>query len=873
MAGFLGAFLLLALPQPADAQVDVVMQHNDLNRTGANLNETVLTPANVTVSQFGKLFSESVDGKVYAQPLYVAGLTIGSTAHNVVYVCTDNNSFYAFDADSGSELWHDNFGTPVPNSDVGGCSDMSPQIGITGTPVIDTNNGTLYVDARTLSGSTYAHKLHAISLTSGAEQFGGPVTISASVNGKSFNAHYQHQRPGLLLLNGVIYIGYGSDCDANTYYGWILGYNETTLSQTVAFNVTPSGSAGAIWSCGMAPAVDSSGNIYVMTANGSFNANEGGSNPNYSECFLKLSTPGLSVQSYFCPSNQAALTSADEDLGSGGPILLPGTDLVVGVGKQGLAYLCNISSLGGYSTSRNNVVQQLQIFSENDHVGQNPVYWQGPSHQYLYFSAGGSKTKVYTFNGSTIDTSSVAESSETQGNPGGISLSANGTANGILWVIDDGSSGELHAYNADAVSSFAELWNSQDNSSRDSLGSYTKFVSPTIVNGKVYVGTASSLVAYGLLNTTPDFTISATPSSQTVMPGSNATYTVTIGSINGFSGTVNLTAGGLPTGASASFNPSSVTGSGTSTLTVTTSSTTPTGTNTLTIEGTSGSLEHSTTVDLGVSSALIYLAVDLSYVTNGAAAVPQSDSNLPGGWLALEATNVGPYIQYTLPNVPAGTYQLQMSWKGNTTRGILSLSVDGTTVGANLDQYSSSQTYPTTTFGDVTLSAGNHVIQLTVEGKDSASTSYWLSTYQFILSPVAAPNFNFLAVNLPYTTNGAAAVPQSDTNFPGGWLALEATNAGPYIQYTLTNLPADTYQLQMSWKGNTTRGILSLSVDGTTLGANLDQYSATQTYNTNSFGNVALSAGNHVIQLTATGKDSAATSYWLSTYQFILTGQ
>jgi len=874
-AGLLSAgFLLLSLP--AVAQVNVVMQHYDLNRTGANLQETELTPANVNVNSFGKLFSHSVDGKVYAQPLYVAGLSIGGTTHNVVYVCTDNDSLYALDADTGSQLWHDNFGTPVPNGNVGSCSDMSPQIGITGTPVIDTANGTLYVDARTLSGSTYAHKLHAISLTTGAEEFGGPVTISASVNGKSFNAHYQHQRPGLLLLNGVIYLGYGSDCDDNTYYGWLLGYNETTLSQTAAFCTTPSGSQGAIWSCGMAPAVDGSGNIYVITGNGSFNANQGGSNLNYSECFLKLSSPGLNVLSYFCPSNQGSLTSSDEDLGSGGAVLLPGTDLVVGGGKQGLVYLCNINSLGGYSTSKNNVVQQFSAWSETDRVGQSPVYWQGPSHTYLYFSAEGSKTKAYTFNGSTINTSPVAQSSETQGNPGGISVSANGTANGILWVVDSGSSGTLRAYNADASSSFSELWNSQDNSSRDSLGSYVKFVSPIVVNGKVYVGTANSLIAYGLLNTQPDFTVSATPSSQTVTAGDNTSYTVNVGSVNGFSGSVSLAASGLPSGASANFNPSSVSAPGSSTMTVTTSTSTPAGTSTLTVQGTSGSTSHTTTVGLtvNVGGTLSYEAESLSYTTNGAAAALQTDSNSSGGkWVALEASATGPYIEFTLPNVPAGTYQLQMEWKGNTSRGILSLSVDGATLGGNLDQYSATQTYPTTTFGTVTLGAGNHTVRLTVVGKNSASSSDWLSADRFILVPTST-TLNFEAESLSYTTNGAAAALQTDSNSSGGkWIALEATGTGPYIEFTLPNLPAGTYQLQMEWKGNNTRGILSLSVDGTTLGGNLDQYSATQTYPTTTFGNVTLSAGNHLVRLTVVGKNASSGNYWLSADKFTLVGQ
>ncbi|MBU6410382.1 MAG: hypothetical protein KGR98_08335, partial [Verrucomicrobia bacterium] len=324
-AASLGATFLLSPAMTAPA-ADVVMFHNDLARTGANLDETVLTPSNVNVNNFGKLFSHGVDGQVYAQPLYVSGVDINGQIHNVVYVCTEHNSVYAFDADNGSlgALWHVNFGAPVPSSDVGSCSDLTPDIGITGTPVIDTGSGTLYVDARTLISGAYAHHLHALDLATGAEKFGGPVTISASANGHTFDPHRQHQRPGLLLLNGIVYLAYGSDCDTPTYWGWLLGYNATTLQRVSVFNVCPGGTEGAIWSCGMAPAVDSSGNIYVMTGNGTFDANSGGHD--YGDCFLKLSTANnaVTVSDWFSPDNNSTLNSNDQDLGAGGPVLLPG---------------------------------------------------------------------------------------------------------------------------------------------------------------------------------------------------------------------------------------------------------------------------------------------------------------------------------------------------------------------------------------------------------------------------------------------------------------------------------------------------------------------------------------------------------------------
>jgi hypothetical protein len=783
-AGLLFACLLL-LARPALA-VDVLMHHNDLSRTGANLEETVLTPANVTESQFGKLFTQSVDGKVYAQPLYVSGITIGGVSRNVIFVCTDNNSVYAFDADNGSDaaLWHVNLGTPVPSSDVGSCSDMSPQIGITGTPAIDKAGSTLYVDAKTTSGGSYFQKLHALALTTGAEKFGGPVTISGSVNGKTFNAQRQHQRPGLVLLNGVVYLAFGSHCDMETYYGWLIGYNTTNLEQVAIFNTTPSGSEGAIWSCGMAPAVDAGGNMYVMVGNGSFNANNGGANLNYGESFLKFNTTGgaLSVADWFCPSNQASLSSGDIDVGAGGPVLIPGTSLIVGTGKEGVVYLVDQNNMGHYSTSTNNIVQQFRPDSETDRVGPSPVYWQGPSDQYLYFSAGGNKTKVFTFNGSKIDTTAMAQSSETQGNPGGISLSANGTADGILWVVDDGSGGTLRAY--DAAGTLTETWNSQDNASRDSLGTYVKFVSPTIANGKVYVGTDGGLVAYGLLNVQTNFT------------GTNE---------------IQCVASGLAV---------DVSGSAT----------------------TNGAPIIQSPFDGGASSLWTFMAT-----SNGYYQVKNANSGRDMVVQSASTTNGAKIIQWSFGS--SGDDQ----WKPVQN-------ADGTYTFFNLHS------------GLVLDDPGGSTTQGTQFDQASSSGG---SNQEFNMILNGATNMlAFEAQNLSYTTNGAIAALQSDTNFPGGhWVALEATNVGPYIEFTLPNIPAGTYQLQLEWKGNNTRGILSLSVDGTTLGSNLDQYSANQTYPTTTFGNVALTSGNHLVRLTVTGKNSASSDYWLSAYQFTLTGQ
>jgi PQQ-like domain len=462
--------LVTGLWLPRVEAVDVLTQHNDLARTGANTAETILTPANVSSGSFGELFSDPVDGQVYAQPLYVENLKIAGGMHNVVFVCTENNSVYAFDADTaGVTYWRINLGVPY----VSICTDLQPVIGITGTPVIDLSSGTLYVDTKLAAGP--AQKLHALDVATGREKFGGPVTMAAP----EFSADVEHQRAGLLLLHGVVYVCFGSHCDFGAYHGFVLGYNAANLAQVASFNVTPTGSEGSVWSGGMAPAADSSGNIYIMTSNGSFDGST-----NFGESMLKLNG-SLSVLDYATPTNWELMNMADQDFGDGGPVLLP-PHYAVGVSKEGKLYLADVSHLGQVG----NFVQVFQAGSQGDTVGPSPVYWRGPGRQYLFVLHSNSRTESYEFTGTHIITSPLGTASfQMDDRCGGLSLSANGTTNGILWEI--GSDSNLRAY--DAVNFPKLLWSG-------SVGNYVKMTCPTIANGKVYVGTSSDLGVWGLTN-------------------------------------------------------------------------------------------------------------------------------------------------------------------------------------------------------------------------------------------------------------------------------------------------------------------------------------------------------------------------------------
>ena len=493
--------------------------HNDNFRTGQNLNETVLTPGNVNQNQFGELFSYPLDGIAFASPLYVANVNIPAQGfHNVVYVATEHESVYAFDADglSRTPLWMVSFlksgATPVPCADTGECGDIPNEIGITGTPVIDQASATMYVVAKTKEGADYVQRLHALDITTGAEKFGGPVVLQASVSGSgdgvaggsvAFDPLRENQRPGLLLYNGVVYIGFASHGDQHPWHGWVLGYNATSLRQTMAYNVSPDGYGGGIWQSGGGLAADSSGNIFFSTGNGDFTVNTGGRD--YGDTVVKLSAAG-SVLDYFTPHDQANLESLDLDLSSAGPVLLvdqPGANphLLVTAAKGGTIYLINRDNMGTFQPdSDNQIVQCLPGVLPNGAIDQGnfsaPVFFNS----YVYFGAVSDNLKAYQFNNGLLSAVPTSQSAETYANRGGsFAISANGGSNGILWAIQDNNpnGGVLYAYDANNLVN--ELYNSSQAGPRDAIDVASKFNVPLIANGKVFVASNGQLTAFGLL--------------------------------------------------------------------------------------------------------------------------------------------------------------------------------------------------------------------------------------------------------------------------------------------------------------------------------------------------------------------------------------
>ena len=553
--------------------VNVTGFHNDLQGSGANLNETTLTPASVNQTTFGKLYSTSVDGQIYAEPLYMTGVNVTKGTqqgvHNVVYVETEHDSLYAIDADSGQVLWQDSFLVPeaglsgvtsvttVSSSEVG-TSDITPEIGITGTPIIDPGTGQMFFMAKTkqiVNNDTadphFVETLYKLNIQDGTyvstvigdtiDQGGNfvyrttgaqtdPYVVGTgdgaiTVNGQSrvyFNALRVPNRPGLTILNGNVYIAFASHGDNDPYHGWVLGFNESTLALTAAFNTTPNGSKGGIWQGGGRIVIDPQGFLYFETGNGTFDENLNAGFPgqgDYGDSFVKLQVDpttsptsqningwGLKVVDYFTPLNELQLANADEDLGSGGPIVLPDSvgsaatpHLLLGAGKEGKVYLINRDNMGKFSPSTDNVVQELSGLGGVGSFDAPSFFFDGTASR-IYYVPGQSTLKsikitngTMAFDGSSPDTYASRTGSG--------SVSANGTTNGIVWAINPANNGGtpvLRAYNASNVSQ--ELWTSQQNASRDSLGGATKFSTPTITNGQVFVGTSNALVAYGVIS-------------------------------------------------------------------------------------------------------------------------------------------------------------------------------------------------------------------------------------------------------------------------------------------------------------------------------------------------------------------------------------
>jgi len=519
----------------------VTTYHNNLSRDGANTHEFALTTSNVTTATFAKLFACSIDAPAYAQPLWIANLPINSGTHNVVFVATARDSVYAFDADTSPcvTYWHKTLiptgETYVNTSDVL-TDDITPDIGIVGTPVIDSSTKTLYVVTKSedtgtgCNPSSACHqRLHALSLIDGSEKFSGPVNITSSItvpgdgDGSSagnvpFDPLKENQRPGLALVGGVVYVSWASHGDNDPYHGWVIGFSASTLAQVpnAIFNSTPnlvsgfSQSRGGIWMAGGAPAADTSGNLYFLTGNGSFNADSGGSN--YGDSTVKLSTTsGLSVADWFTPSDQFTLNGNDADHGSGGAAILvdpssgPHPHLLIGGGKAATLFLLDRENMGHFNASNNN--QVVQSLSFGDSIFATAAFWNNT----LYLAGSGGHLKSFTFNTSGLNvgkfnTSLASQSGTTYGFPGATpSVSSTGSnTNGIVWAIDGSNYGPphpssgpaiLHAY--DATNLGTELWNSTQGTG-NGAGNAVKFTVPTVANGKVYIGSRTELDVYGL---------------------------------------------------------------------------------------------------------------------------------------------------------------------------------------------------------------------------------------------------------------------------------------------------------------------------------------------------------------------------------------
>lgn len=506
-------------PPGPSPSTDVITYHYDNQRTGQNLNETTLSPANVNSTKFGKLGEFAVDGKVDAQPLYLSTVNTSSQGtKNVLYVATEHDSVYAFDADSagaGAPIWKVSLlGVGESPSDDHGCGQVTPEIGITSTPVIDRTRGAIYVVAVSKNGSgQYFQRIHALGLTTGQELFGGPKTVTASYPGTGagssggnvvFVPGQYLERPGLLEISGTIVTTWGSHCDQGPYTAWVMTFSADTLAQASVLNLVPNGSEGGIWMSGTAPAADVSGNIFFILGNGTFDAilDADGfpTNHDCGNCFVKLSsTVPMSLTDYFTPSNTVSESNADLDFGSGGPLLLPDmTDasgktrhLAVGAGKDANICVLDRDNMGKFNASQNQIYQQISgqlaggVFSK-------PSYFNGT----VYFAAVGDALKAFPIASAKLATAPSLQSSHTFSYPGASpSISANGATNGIVWAVEN-SGASLHAF--DATNLGNELYDSSTTGGRDSF-SGNKFITPVVANGKVYVGTPNSVAVFGLL--------------------------------------------------------------------------------------------------------------------------------------------------------------------------------------------------------------------------------------------------------------------------------------------------------------------------------------------------------------------------------------
>jgi hypothetical protein len=527
------AFMVIVRAAAAPVGLDVVTYHYDTARTGQNLNESILNPTTVNASVFGKTGFFTTDGKVDAQPLYLSAVGIpGQGVRNVLYIATEHDSVYAFDAVTGATFWRVSLlGTGETPSDQRSCGQVVPEIGITATPVIDRSrgpNGTIYVVAMSKNASgAYFQRLHALDITTGGELFGGPRLIQASYPGTGagsangvvqFDAKQYEERSALLLVNGQLILSWTSHCDIDPYTGWIMAYDPNTLTQTSVLNVTPNGSRGAIWMAGAGPAADAAGNIYLLDGNGTFDTTLDGSGfpnrGNFGNAFLKVATAGgLRVADYFATFDTVSKSNADTDLGSGGALVLPDLvdsggrvrHLAVGAGKDRHIYVVDRDAMGKWNASSNLVYQDLTS-SLAGAVFSKPAYYNGT----LYYGASGDAIKAFSLSAARVSATASSRTARTFTYPGTTpAISASGTTNAIVWAVENTNPAVLHAYDANDLS--REFYNSSQAGTRDAFGPGNKFITPMIASGRIYVGTTTGVAVFGT-------TIPSAPTNVRIIP-------------------------------------------------------------------------------------------------------------------------------------------------------------------------------------------------------------------------------------------------------------------------------------------------------------------------------------------------------------------
>jgi outer membrane protein assembly factor BamB len=867
---FLHLWLLMCFSVAAMAQVNVYSRSYDNARTGANLQETTLTPANVNSTNFGKLFTFHTDGEIFAQPLYVSNLAIAGGTHNVVFVASMFNTVYALDADTGAELWSQNFGSPIIAEDVQTLQNISfaTGLGILSTPVIDPTTNIMYF----VSGSQpangaqqYSFNLNAIEIATGLPVSGSPVAIAATYSTPDlttplvFSAKTQNPRPGLALANGNVYIAFASHNDITPYNGWVLAYSTSTLAQTAVYSDTTTGTQGGIWSAGQAPSIDAAGNLYVSTGNGSF-----GATPNKLEqtgnSFIKLS-PTLQLLDYFTPYNSAVMNSGDMDLGSSGLLLIPNTSYVLGGGKQGVLYLVDTTAMGEFNASSDNVRQEFQAVYGvgTSHIHGGPVYFDsdlnGPT---TYVWGENDVLRGFLFNTTTglLSTTPFATSTMTApatnndgAMPGGfLSISAYGTSNGILWAstpyngdaANQNVQGVLYAFDADTLSL---LWTDKTNDARDEIGMFAKYVPPVVANGKVYVPNfgpvgntdgSGNLVVYGLLQ-------------QLTVTVANATMKVG-GALPALTGTVTGLANGDTLGTTIVV-----------TYSTTATSSSPAGTYPITATVT-GSSAGNYGIVVNAGTLTIAPAATLTVTANNAtrvygAANPTFSGTLAGAQtgdaftesFATAATTTSPVGSY--PIVPSVTGSNLANYTVNVVNGTLTVTAAATTTTLTAPvsaAYGASETLTATVAstagtpgGTITFSSGSTalgtgtlnssgVATLTTTtlpvGTDTVTATY-AAAGNFAAS--SSPPVTLTVTGPPVTPVGSYTVsanPTSLTVAAGGaaTTTLTFTPTGGYsgtIALSCSNLPTNAScafaQKQVTLSGNNQSVNLGLTINMT----------------------------------------------------------